>query len=235
MPFVEEDEDTDDDDVLVVNHEEKTDHETNVDRAMIRMDGIEVYAVVSALTCATSIGCFDNFNMDDLGELYDNGSYFLIFANMLYFVTSAVSLMAGLHTTLIFSLITMYGRTAVGIDRDDAFNNFFGNTGILRYQAYQSFLASLYGFLIQMTLLISSRAPPSLRHVSFFVTSYASYVIYRNSQSVIKHASVLFEPPPKKIMGKRPSLSQAGTGLSTRQFGISYDEFSGQNPNIKDD
>ena len=135
--------------------------------------------------------------------------------------------MAGLHTTLIFSLVTMYGRTAVGIDRDDAFNTFFGNTGLLRYKGYQSFLASLYCFLMQMTLLIAGRAPPQLRHVSFVAAAYASHVIYKNSQAVIQHAAVLFSPPPKK---KKRSIR-----LSTRQFGVSTRSLLSQSVEEEDD
>jgi hypothetical protein len=95
----------------------------NVDRATVRLDGLEVYAVVSALTVATAIACFDLYGS---GSNVDMTTIFIakditwenitpLVLNTIFLAVSGVGIIAGLHATLVFSLMTMYGRTAVGV------------------------------------------------------------------------------------------------------------------------
>jgi hypothetical protein len=95
----------------------------NVDRATVRLDGLEVYAVVSALTVATAIACFDLYGSGSHGDIttifttsditWQN--FVPLILNTIFLAVSGLGIIAGLHATLVFSLMTMYGRTAVGV------------------------------------------------------------------------------------------------------------------------
>lgn len=169
----------------------------SVERATVRLDGLEVYAVVSALTMATSIQCFDSHGgLRGWDALLDDGNYLQMATDLLFLCCSALGLVAGMHATLVFSLMTMYGRTAVGIGTDAQFVDFFGATGGVRYRGFQTFRASLYSFLLQVLLMVVDKSPPSLRIVGLSLLSYAVYSVYSDTQGIIEVASrILFSKP----------------------------------------
>ena len=110
---------------------EEEDNDSSMERNTVRLDGIEVYAVVSALTVASSIACLDTFsgNRSSDFEFHQEIDKILSTTEGIAFsISIAVGILTGLHATLVFSLATMYGRTAVGLGRDDAFHDFFQNT-----------------------------------------------------------------------------------------------------------
>lgn len=210
----------------------------DLDRATVRLDGIEVYAIVSALTCATSISCFDNFNPTPIDRLIRERDVVTFLAELLYYASGSLGMMTGLHATLIFSLVTMYGRTALGIDRDDAFNQFFSNTGAARFNGFISFQLSLYCFMTQLTFLIGQKFvfEPLRPFVLMFTGFYAYKTMYMDSQSVVKAAGVIFTPAPVVPVDRRESMKstvrrgssvvrrssvkRGNNALSTRAFGI---------------
>mmetsp|Transcript_26880 Transcript_26880/g.73905 ORF Transcript_26880/g.73905 Transcript_26880/m.73905 type:complete len:370 (+) Transcript_26880:217-1326(+) len=208
-----------------------------LDRATVRLDGIEVYAIVSALTCATSISCFDNFNPTPLQDLIDARDVITFLAELFYYAAGALGMMTGLHATLIFSLVTMYGRTALGIDRDDAFNQFFANTGAARFNGFVSFKLSLYCFMAQLTFLIGQKfVYEPLRPFVLAYTGYYAYkTMYMDSQNVVKAAAVIFTSPQPAQEDRRASFRasihkperrgssaprKSSYSLSTRAFGV---------------
>lgn len=220
--------------------EDSTHGMQELDRACVRLDGIEVYAIVSALTCATAISCFDNYDPTPVSILLKERAIFTLLAELLYWGSGGLGMMTGLHATLIFSLVTMYGRTALGIDRDDAFNDFFANTGAPRFNGYRSFKISLYCFMIQLSSLIARKFFfEPLRPLVLLLTGIASYTtMFVDSQEVLSAAGVIYsnpvsqpEPQPEeeedepkdrrsafRQMPKRGSVSK--TTLSTRNFGV---------------
>ena len=227
----------DDDDGLESTHGMQA-----LDRACVRLDGVEVYAIVSALTCATAINCFDNYNPTPLSEIVRDRAIFTLLSEMFYYLSGALGMMTGLHATLIFSLVTMYGRTALGIDRDDAFNEFFANTGPARFNGFWSFKLSLYCFLIQLTFLIGRKFFfEPLRPLVLLGTAYFSYTnLYCDAEDVLSAAGVIFSTTPTVLvsededeneaidrranmakMNKRSSQRKSSIlSLSTRNFGV---------------
>jgi len=226
------DEEDDDDD------DESADGLQELDRACVRLDGIEVYAIVSALTCATAINCFDNYDPTPLSVILRERAVFTVLAELVYYCSGAVGMMTGLHATLIFSLVTMYGRTAVGIDRDDAFNSFFANTGPQRFNGFRSFKISLYCFMTQLSFLIGQKFFfEPLRPLVLMLTTYLAYSnIYVDSEQVLSAAGVIYsdpEPPKEdsddeedrraslmKMKNRRGSVRNKSFSISTRNFGV---------------
>lgn len=157
-----------------------------VERATVRLDGLEVYAVVSALTMATSLQCFDSHGgMRGWDDLMRDGKYLQMGTELIFLCCSAMGLVAGMHATLVFSLMTMYGRTAVGIGTDKQFLDFFQVTGRVRFRGFQTFRASLYLFLVQLLLMVIDKCPHSLRVIGVLSLSYAFYEVYSDTQ--VKH------------------------------------------------
>ena len=193
------------------SHDEDDD-QLNIDRATVRLDGLEVYAVVSALTVATAIACFDVYATEHvvIGDRLNGNDLLHLTLNTVFLAVSGVGIIAGLHATLVFSLMTMYGRTAVGVSHDEAFVEFFVQTGRVRYRGFLTFRMSLYCFLIQVVFTITSKATPALRPLIVLANLTCMYWVYHDTQSVIdKAGDILFSQTPKaaKDMSLRRTLS----------------------------
>jgi hypothetical protein len=192
--------------------------EPSLERTTARLDGLEVYAVVSALTSATAIACFDSFTCPGFSILWNESRFTELVGDSIFLVASATGIVAGLHTTLVFSLFTMYGRTAVGMNRDDALEIFFSNTGAQRYHGFQTFLFSLYAFLVQVTIMITGKFPPEIRGVVFLFTIISISMVYKDTQAVISQASVIYSPPEAK-----PRRRLSGRTSSVFRPAVSWD------------
>ena len=185
----------------------------NVDRATVRLDGLEVYAVVSALTLATAIACFDAYGSDSATTIFEvshitRDNLVPLVMNTIFLIVSGVGIIAGLHATLVFSLMTMYGRTAVGVSRDTAFVEFFVQTGPVRYRGFLAFRLSLYCFLIQVIFTLTSKCSPVLRPLIIFINLASMYQVYVDTESVIdKAGEILFR---KKSGGNSNDKSSDG-------------------------
>jgi hypothetical protein len=105
------------------------DDELELDRKQVRLDGLEVYAVVSAVTAGTLVAVFDSYNPGDITDLFMEGRYLECLMSIVFVGTGTVGIVCGLHCIFVFSLVTMYGRTALGMERDDALEVFFADTG----------------------------------------------------------------------------------------------------------
>lgn len=168
------------------------------ERSTVRLDGIEVYAVVSALTVASSIACLDAFG-DFYGRTKGASSMtFASFLNHAFIASNAVGILTGLHATLIFSLVTMYGRTAVGLGRDVAFQSFFAHTGLQRYRGFQTFLWSLYAFIVQCIITIVTRMLPEedayAQGAACVILAACVAPVFRDTNFIIAKAEVIFDP-----------------------------------------
>jgi hypothetical protein len=76
---------------------------------------------------------------------------------------------------------------------DEAFVEFFVQTGRVRYRGFHTFRLSLYCFLIQVLFTITSKSPPILRPFVILINLISIYWVYRDTQSVIdKAGDILF-------------------------------------------
>jgi len=164
------------------------DDDESLERKSVRMDGLEVYAVVGALTAATSLSTFDNFS-GNWEEIYGSGSYLEIALSYTYLIFAALGTISGLHTVLVFSLVTMYGRTALGVRKGAGYNNFLKACHSQRFRAFKTFLMSAYSFAFQTSILIINKSPQNLRIPVILLLICSVAYVYDDVESVISSAS----------------------------------------------
>lgn len=185
-----------------------------VERSSVRLDGIEVYAVVSALTVASSLACSDRYGAIYSAKSIQNNvavnSLHLIFR-----IANAVGLLTGLHSTFVFSLVTMYGRTAVGLGKDAELQIFFSKTCIQRYRGFQTFLWSLYCLTIQCAIYIFTLFVPESNAITELSLLMAIIVviapIFLDTNKILKEAEVIFSPSASTATTANRMLSQCSS------------------------
>mmetsp|Transcript_5980 Transcript_5980/g.8836 ORF Transcript_5980/g.8836 Transcript_5980/m.8836 type:complete len:367 (+) Transcript_5980:22-1122(+) len=209
--------------------ESDEDEGLNVERVAIRLDGVEVYAVVSAITLATAVTGFemitDVHSKNDWQKYVDNRDVYNIFIIAGNILCGSVGIVAGLHACIIFSLILMYGRTAIGLSHDESYDTFFQNTAMQRLRGFQKFLLSMYAFMVQVIILIESRCPTIFKPFAVGFVIWLLQTAYEDSQSIIRAAECIFQPRKGGKKRRRRTAggvalhasSRAALALSTRQ------------------
>lgn len=188
-------------------------NEASMERNTVRLDGIEVYAVVSALTVASSIACLDSY-----GDTTKSDTIMDKLLDICFVISNSLGILSALHATLVFSLVTMYGRTAVGLGRDIAFSSFFQATGVQRYRGFQTFLWSLYAFMVQVVIVIVKRMFPFGQPIQcgvFLFFGLIMFTISSDTNTIVKEASVIFDTTYGRNMSVR-SLNALKTETSFR-------------------
>ena len=177
------------------------DHSQVLDRKRDRLDGLEVYAVVSAISAGTMVAVFDSYQPagGDVIDLFYHGRYLDFLMSAIFLVTGSIGIVCALHCIFVFSLVTMYGRTAIGMDRDDALDIFFAGTGVQRFHGFKTFVGSLYALMFQLIVVITSKVSdkPFVHLLAVIVTSRLMYNVYRDTQIVMDKASVIFALSPQ--------------------------------------
>ena len=184
--------------------EELPDQSQVLERKRDRLDGLEVYAVVSAISAGTMVAVFDSYQPSGAGggdviDLFHHGKYLEFLMSTIFLITGSVGIVCALHCIFVFSLVTMYGRTAIGMDRDDALDIFFAGTGIQRFHGFKTFVGSLYALMFELIVVITSKVSdkPFVHLVAIAITSRLMYNVYSDTQIIMDKATVIFAPRPQ--------------------------------------
>jgi hypothetical protein len=126
----------------------------DLDLAKIRLEGLS-YGTVSALVIAAALSVVGNTDYEELFPIPDKKSSRKRERNMIRFdnilkigfsICMVVSIACGIYTTVVFTLMDIYGKTALGLGLNDSFVEFFNACGKYRQFGYFSFLGCLITF-----------------------------------------------------------------------------------------
>lgn len=110
----------------------------DLNRVRIRLEGLSSYGVVTALMMNASLRLFASTpkKLKD-GDKVDN------VAKILFAILISISIMSGAYTTVVFSMLSLYSKSALGLGKDDAYVDFMAETAQIRTSAFDSFLVCL--------------------------------------------------------------------------------------------
>ena len=170
-----------------------------------------MYAVVSALTAGTMVDVFDSYHPGDIVDLFVQGRFLEVFMSVFFVTTGTIGIVCGLHCIFVFSLITMYGRTALGMQRDDALEIFFGNTGMQRIHGFRTFVGSLYALMIQLVIVITSKISnnPWVLLAVLGGTVCLMHYVHTDTQIIMDKAKVIFAAPAPLITQQKDDVSDS--------------------------
>jgi hypothetical protein len=118
-----------------------------VDRFKLRLDGLHTYGVISSLLMNGSLRLFSS-----TPKRFDQKQRFNNIIKVLFSITATISIISGSYTTIVFSLLGLYAKRALGRGMDAETLEFFEQTTSIRDLGYDTFLASLITFQISFAL-----------------------------------------------------------------------------------
>lgn len=126
----------------------------DLDLAKTRLEGLS-YGTVTALIIAATLSVADNTDYYELSPIpgKENSTQrdrtLVRFDNLLkisFGFCMILSVAAGIYTTIVFTLMDIYGKTALGLGLNDSFTGFFNACAKYRLYGFYSFLTSLLSF-----------------------------------------------------------------------------------------
>lgn len=124
----------------------------DISRVKMRLEGLMVYGTISALLMNASLrlASLTPRNQKALGQ---NATKYEVMAMDAFTLCTIVSVLSGSYTTVIFSMLALYSKRALGQGLDSRFLEFFAATEDLRESGFRSFIYSLISF--ETALLLS--------------------------------------------------------------------------------
>jgi hypothetical protein len=157
-----------------------------LDRVRIRLDGLGTYAMISALLIGGMLGLFFNTPKTIIeGQILENAVI------ALFYSSSTLSLLSSLYVTLVFSLVGLYSKTALGLSKDAQYLKFIDATRKQRNYAYDAFLLSIASFQSSFVMTLFLLLPGPARWVAAGVTTLLLAFSFRSVQSVLNAAASL--------------------------------------------
>lgn len=91
---------------------------------------------------------------------------------------------------VVFALCALYGRTSLGLGKDDGYRDFVRATASFRERAFKTFIFSLFGVNLTLIFFVLMHAPGRLAICAVAVTAGLGSVCVRNVLTIIEIAAV---------------------------------------------
>mmetsp|Transcript_27346 Transcript_27346/g.40430 ORF Transcript_27346/g.40430 Transcript_27346/m.40430 type:complete len:237 (-) Transcript_27346:298-1008(-) len=168
----------------------------DIARARIRLEGLSSYALIAALLMNMALRLYGSIPKKMNLTAGDTKNYKLENAvAMLCSIFAIICIVMGMTTTIIFSFLGLYSKTALGMGNDAGFVEFFSATAEMRRVGFQSMCACiicLKGSLVTSTLL-DFRDQGKFRYVMFSLSLVLSVLSWMAWNSIVKLAGgILF-------------------------------------------
>ena len=155
-----------------------------LERQMLRMEGLEPYVLVSVLSSTTSYGTITGT------AILKNGAIDLL--STLLLATSTVSTVCGVYSTVVFSMCILYGKTALGLDKEDAYYYFMEATSLQRFRGFKAFSYSLLLFVIDIFLIGVDKMPDEYQIVGGLAALSVTVFGYFEFDTILEGAAPMF-------------------------------------------
>jgi hypothetical protein len=162
---------------------------TTVDlaRTSIRLDSINSYAIITALLLNATLRLYSMTpkQMDSNHHNLEN------IARLLFVLSAGLSMICGTYTTVVFSLLGLYSKTALGMGQDQAFLQFFAATDQIRKRGFDSFLLALLSFEVCFVASLFLNYDGKIRWWLLSLSSIVAIISWSHWQSIVAIAGNL--------------------------------------------
>lgn len=213
-----------DTDELVEELEETLGDLEPLERQELRLGGFEPYILVSVLTAQASFEEISDIEIS-WDKVFKTSSLLDFSGESWYSIgillSAASATITGIYATVVFSLTILYGKTALGMDRDDDYYSFMDGTGLQRFRAFQAFTYSLFLFSISVLLEVTLRCPEIARLPVAAASAAFLYFGKTEYDSIMKAAAPMFAPKQAPAPKKEESLEEESTNGSRVEANVS--------------
>ena len=189
-------------------------HERDFFRQTVRLESMDSYLLVSTLTASMSYGALLGFTpspttvaaISTMKQTKSILLFGLIRLNNVKFlynnlclaiqVLAGLSTLFGLYATVVFSLTTLYGKAALGVERDREYDLFIRKTVRARVHGFRCYLYSLGCFAIQAFLVLVEKSCLHVKQqpiagIGGKVASSSSPLVFKKRSLIIAFGAIV--------------------------------------------
>lgn len=181
-------------------------------RQIARLESMDSYVLVSTLTSSMSFGALLGFNPSSASKAFchiQGPTFKFIYHSLCHAiqVVSGLSAIFGLYATIIFSLTILYGKSALGAERDIQYDDFLKSTARARVNGFRCFSFSLGFFSLLTILVLVERVSLRLRSIpALCCASYILFKLYSDWRQLFKSAGSIYRSDDWYESGKSTPL-----------------------------
>lgn len=153
----------------------------DISRVRMRLEGLQAYGALCALLAN---GCLRLYS--SVSERDAKGSGSKKMALNLFFVAVVLSILSGSYTTVVFTLIPLYSKTALGRGYDQQFLQFWTATANLRETGLLAFLCCLVSFEVAFCLSLFIRTTGKRQKLLVVLSSALAVMSFVEWTSVMR-------------------------------------------------
>jgi len=161
-------------------------------RSRIAIESIQGYVVIAALFMNAALRLFGSApkkiqpNPDKKKSIKTNN-----IATYIFILSTALSVLAGVFTSTVFSLLSLYSKTALARSLDDKYLAFYERTHDLRRASFHSMILQLLTFSISFVMVLFLNMSGKSRFIVAAGACSALIFIWSNVSKVMTLASEL--------------------------------------------
>mmetsp|Transcript_27629 Transcript_27629/g.91410 ORF Transcript_27629/g.91410 Transcript_27629/m.91410 type:complete len:286 (+) Transcript_27629:89-946(+) len=167
----------------------------SADRVALRLDGLEMYALIMSLVTGDAINAIELVRADQLADLAPP-------LRWAYAASAPPTAPSGLYAIIIFALCSMYAKTALGYHRDEAMVIFMHDTAAYRQRAFYAFLASMSSFSVTILVVRLSNFPGRLGELVVLCGLGTVGCWHRDVGHLLEAATPIFTDPKGSDTGQ---------------------------------
>ena len=171
----------------------------DLDRVAFRLEGMEIYSLVMALFMGAALQLLGGtpIKIHPWAEMRKSKSKFVeTIASYCFYAFCTYAVISSGFTTILFTLTSIYCKTAVGMGTDDRYLAFLDATGMIRYSGFIAFMRSITTFCISFIFSTFLSCEGRLRWIVPWIPSLAMYVYWGKLSALINAATVIIFAPP---------------------------------------
>lgn len=131
-----------------------------ITRISMRLDGMDHWSLLAALVTGFSMQLISSVTLSDFTESS------LLLPQVLFVFFGMVATISAFYATMVFGLCNLYGRTALGLQKDTGYLRFITNTAVFRENAFVALLTSIASIIATISFMLFLKTPFSTALVS---------------------------------------------------------------------
>ena len=155
----------------------------DLEKAGIRLQSLDEYAVIASILLGAVIDVYISVDTRDRTERKDR------LATYVHAVGTTVSFMSGMYAILLFSLVSLYAKTALGTGNDAAYLSLLDTTAALRYSGFQAFVLCLVSFEVALVANVFLTFQGPSRWIYSVACAISTIVCLRRFKEIIMLAT----------------------------------------------
>lgn len=161
----------------------------DIGRVRMRLEGLASYATLCALLAN---GCLRLYSSVGKGKKDDAPTTRRAYDAFYFFIV--ISILSGSYTTVVFTLLALFSKIALGRGYDREFLEFWAATTGLRESGLEAFLASLVCFEFAFILSLYLRTDGRRRRILVFIACLLAMYSFSQWAKIMRLVSTMLFP-----------------------------------------